>query len=159
MLDPESNNNSNFVKDPFQLGDPFSNSKPMTPNDDELHCSICGGTLKNTFRSGVDTCPNCGTPNCQTYSKGLKPHCKDEKNPNKGPNPTFIPKTVLNASYNAKEAMKKNIHMEGDEDVYTTEFDACTMENGIDDESKKTLNVDDRKDEVMKSCLDLEIDG
>ena len=158
VLNPQQDN-SKFVKDPFQLKDPFSNSDPITPNDKQQYCAICNGKISNTFQSGIEECPNCGTPNCPTYEGGIPAHAPSPVNPNKGPTPTFIGKGVVNASYNAKEASRKNIHDDAKEDIYTVEFNNCMMGGGVDEERKKRLSVDDRKDEVFKSCLDLEIDG
>ncbi len=130
----------------------------MTPNDKQQYCSICDGKVSNTFQSGIEACPNCGTPNCEIYEGDVPAHAPSPPNPNKGTNPTFIPNTVLNASYNLKKARRKSLDLE-EEDVYTKEFKNFEMGRGIDEKRKKRLNVDDRKDEVMKSMLDLAIDG
>ncbi len=79
----------------------------------------------------------------------------------------FINKNVrLNSNdgkFNLKNARKKDKDLaEHDEDtageVYTVEFDQCMGNEGK--ELKQRINVDDDIiDEVLKSCLDLEIDG
>jgi len=132
----------------------------MTPNDYQLKCCICDGKVSNTFQSGVDTCVNCGTVGAKTYENDIPPHAPSKPNPNKGTNTTFIPRTVpVNASYNAKEARRKNLTREEKDDIYQLEFDACRGATGIDSERKQRLSVDEQKGEVMKSCLDLAIDG
>ena len=143
------------------MKDPFSNSDPITPNDTQQYCSICNGKVSNTFQSGTDVCPNCGTPICITYEGGVPPHAPDQKKLYKNPNRTYINKGVpVNSSYNYNKKLeakrdKEKERAEEDEDtvkdVYTVEFDACQMGSGVDDERKKRLSVDERKRDVINS--------
>lgn len=161
-FDPPEVPNSRFEKDPFQLKDPFSNAKPMTPNDTDQRCPFCECKLSNVFMDG-EKCPNCNTTIGNTKDYGVPPHAVTPRNPNKGVNPTFIPQnTPINASFNFKNARSKRDkgHAKHDKetvkDTYFSEpFDQCT----INMERRKPRINDDKKIEVMRSCSDLEIDG
>ena len=78
-------------------------------------------------------------------------------------NPGYsVPRNAEN-KFNLKNARKKDKDLaEYDEDtageVYKAEFDQCRENDGK--ELKHRVNVDNITiDEVLKSCLDLEIDG
>lgn len=160
-FDPPKNHNSRFDKDPLQLKDPFSNTKPATPNDTDQRCPYCNSKLSNIFNGGK--CPNCDATINETKDCGVPPHAPDPKNPYKRQNPTFIPQNKpINMAYNLNKSKKcrDDDATKDDEtvsDVYTSEpFDQCSINM---DERKKKKNVDDKKIEVMRSCLDLAIDG
>lgn len=126
----------------------------------------------------ISTCPYCNSSVnqkaqvCQNCGKTITPQWgrphprkvpqKGERYQEYGPKHDFInPAAPVVAS--TKEARtrdkKKKDHAEHDKttvkDIYVSdEFNMCA--NPI---MKKKKNVDERKEEIMKSCLDLAIDG
>jgi len=153
-FDPPKNQNSRFEKDPFaRPGD-------LTPNDYLLKCPICHGNLPNDFISGK--CTNCKNTIQEPIKDGIPEHAPDPKSMIKI-RPPILPKNIpINSSknvYNLKESKKNKDLAKHDEDTikdeYTVEFDQC-----MEGKRKQMLNDDIiRKDEIMKSCLDLAIDG
>lgn len=160
--------NSRFDKDPFTPSrDPLTHTRNITPNNNLQQCPYCNGYLSNTFTSGK--CPNCGATIEKPVSLGIPPHRAPDRNLNVRPKGTLIPKNVpLNAHYNlsitkqAKNRKKDKDKNKKEEvrvnDMYSVEFNACTV-NPSEDQKNTIEYVDNKKKDIMKSCLDLAIDG
>ena len=159
-FDSSINNNSKFEKDPFAFPDEY------TPNDVLLKCPICNGNLPNTFVSGK--CQNCKNTITDPIKSGIPAHTPDAPKGFKKKKYTILPRDIplnvgSNNKFNLKNARKKKKELaEYDDntagDTYKVEFDQCM--GNKDKEIKQRTNVDNiDMDEIMKSCLDLAIDG
>ncbi len=124
----------------------------------------------------ISTCPYCNSSvnersqKCDNCGQVIVPHL-GQPHPRKvpqigerykeyGPKNQFIsPISPIRASVKiAKHKDKEKDHAKEDKtivkDVFVAEFDQC-----LEPKRKNRKNVDDRKEEIMRSCLDLAIDG
>ena len=123
----------------------------------------------------ISTCPFCNScvdqkaQRCQNCKETIIPHQgqphprkvpqKGERYEDYGPKHNFINRGVPIAASKQAGRNKRKDDAESDKDTVkdryiSEEFDMC-----IDPRRKNVRNVDDRKEEIMRSCLDLEIDG
>jgi hypothetical protein len=123
----------------------------------------------------ISTCPNCGasvsqdTQECQSCHQVIipkqgRPHPrkvpqKGERYKEYGPNHQFVnPANPVVASSKEAKVKKEKDHAEHDKttvkDVFTTDFDQC-----LKPIRKNKRNDDVRKEDIVRSCTDLAIDG
>jgi hypothetical protein len=127
----------------------------------------------------ISTCPYCNSsvnqneqqcPNCKqviTPHQG-KPHPrkvpqKGERYKDYGPKLDFINQSAPIAASKVARRKKDEDHAEHDKETvkdeyFSEEFSMCA-DPRIDPKRKNVINVDERKEEIMRSCTDLAIDG
>ncbi len=126
----------------------------------------------------ISTCPFCNSSvnqnaqQCQNCKQVIVPNQgqpyprkvpqKGERYKDYGPKLDFMNRGVqVAASLNieARRNKKEEDHAEHDEDTVKDEYISEEFRMCTDDRRRSRENDDIRKEEIMRSCLDLEIDG
>ncbi len=124
----------------------------------------------------ICTCPHCNscvdqkTHECQNchqiiVPKQGRPHPrkvpqKGERYEDYGPRLDYVSRNIpIAASKQAGRRDKKKDHAEHDKDTVKDEYESEEFRMCVDPKRKNMINDDVRKEEIMRSCRDLEIDG
>jgi len=153
---------------------PLPSIKPLKfPGDldanlQTVYCRQCGCQMKspnpNKDEAGESTCPNCSKMNAAKVV-GTEKHQPDPKGKQYNPfglqHLQFAPRNVPLAAYNQKkvvEGKKKKKEKPRARDTFMSE-EVKMCPDILEVKKRKKNRFVDNSDEVMKSCLDLAIDG
>ena len=134
------------------MRDPFKPLDAPDPAGTMSKCPQCKGTLKDP---NVTECPNCHSVFSKPMVGGPYLHLRDQKK--QKPNNFNIPLSSDDSNITIAGKDKKPERVK--DDYVSDEFKQCIDKPLPRIKRKKNRYVDNKLDDVSKSCTDLAIDG
>ena len=120
-------------------------------------CEFCGAAVSQDAQE-CQSCHQIITPKRgNPYPRKVPQKGETYKDLTPTPNQLYQGKPII-SSKQAKRKEKHKDYAEHNKDTVKDEYVSEEFNMCADPQRKKTINVD-KKEEVMRSCLDLEIDG